>query len=64
MLLAVKVVMGVTFSRRLLGLASGVIWLGAADAAGNAEVFDLGSKLKAFDYSVVRAKEHTGHSCV
>ncbi|CAM9222132.1 unnamed protein product [Pylaiella littoralis] len=45
--------MGVTFSRRLLGLASGVIWLGAADAAGNAEVFDLGSKLKAFDYSVM-----------
>ncbi len=41
---------------RTLGI---LLWVGSAEAAGNAEVFDLGSKLKPLEYTVVRRRAET-----
>lgn len=38
----------------VIGVVASALCVGSAEAAGNAEVFDLWSKLKAFDYTVVR----------
>ena len=40
--------------RRFLGLTVSTLCICSAEAAGNAEVFDLWSKLKSFEYTVVR----------
>lgn len=42
-----------TLRATTLGLAAGALWIGTADAAGNAEVFDLGGKLSPLSYTVV-----------
>lgn len=40
---------------RFLGVAAtSALCIGSAEAAGNAEVFDLWIKLKSFEYTVVR----------
>lgn len=37
----------------LLGLMVGALLVNSGDAAGNAEVFDIGTSLKPFEYTVV-----------
>lgn len=44
----------VSLRPELLGLTVGVLCIGSAESAGNAEVFDLGSTLKAYEYTAVR----------
>lgn len=41
----------------LLGLTVAALLVNSGDAAGNAEVFDIGASLKPFEYTVV-SREH------
>ena len=61
----VMVIMGATVSPLvgLLGVTVGALLVTSGNAAGNAEVFDIGTNLKPFEYTVVSSEQKKSRRC-